>query len=111
MDSAAVRVTFWSVAIAKTQHLSQKLDEKASVSPEAMKSRDEDLRGVFGVEEEDEAQERPEKRQRVAEDQGDAEAHKAQEGELDEEEQELHRSGVFDGEEKGDKMGDDDGDD
>ena len=56
-----MRVAFWSAAIAPSSHLSLKLGKKASVSPEAQQS--EDLRGVFGVEEnEGEAEERPEKR-------------------------------------------------
>ena len=37
---------FWSAAVATPQHLSPKLDEKASVSPEAMQPSDEDLQGV-----------------------------------------------------------------
>ena len=83
-----MRVAFWSAAIAPSSHLSLKLGKKASVSPEAQQS--EDLRGVFGVEEkEGEAEERPEKRQRVARSE-------------DEEDEELLRSGVFDDDVSGD---------
>ena len=94
MDPTTIGVAFWSAAIALPQHLSPKFDVKASVSPEAM-SRNEDVRGVFGVEEGEEDEERPEKRRRKAQDFKDEFGES--EKEMEETEEELLRSGMFGG--------------